>query len=54
MKKLVPEITCHYISPTASVQHVMAASVVCISNVVRSLALTEMTTIPDVAWDPEE
>ncbi|MCR4570810.1 MAG: hypothetical protein K5652_01255 [Bacteroidales bacterium] len=54
MKKLTLGKNVDYHSPKALALQLGAASVICVSNVIRSLALTDMTTIPDVSWDPED
>lgn len=43
-----------YISPNMAVVQMDPASVICVSNVIRTLALSEMDDNQITSWDPED
>ncbi|MBR5703003.1 MAG: hypothetical protein IKX45_01985 [Bacteroidales bacterium] len=43
-----------YTSPNTAVVHLDPASVICVSNTIRTLALTEINENEITVWDPED
>ena len=51
---MINNIIMKYTSPNTSVVQMDPASVICVSNVIRTLALTDLNDNQITEWDPED
>lgn len=53
-RHMINNIIMKYTSPNTSVVQMDPASVICVSNVIRTLALTDLNDNQITEWDPED